>query len=129
MLLKRFSTFGVFTVLAAGLAFAQPKPATQSAAPGIAPGVSSKPMTATATPSQPATSTARSAASGNAVNLNTATAQQLDALPDVGSARTKAIMTEREKGKFKDWNDFESRMAHSSVNKGVQAKIKDHVTF
>jgi len=63
------------------------------------------------------------------VNLNTATAQQLDALPDVGAARAKAILDERAKGKFKDWADFEKRMTGTSVNAGVQARIKGLVTF
>ena len=31
--------------------------------------------------------------------------------------------------KFKDWADFEKRMVGTSVNAGVMAKIKDHVTF
>lgn len=34
-------------------------------------------------------------------NLNTAPAEQLDALPEVGKARTKAILNEHAKGKFK----------------------------
>lgn len=63
------------------------------------------------------------------VNLNTATASELDALPDIGKARTKAIMDERSKGKFKDWADFTKRMNGTSVNQGVQAKIRDQVIF
>ncbi len=62
-------------------------------------------------------------------NLNTATAEELDALPDVGKARTKAIMDERAKGKFKDWADFDKRMADTSVNAGVKTKIENMVTF
>ncbi len=117
MLMKRLSMGVVATLLATGVAFAQPKPVT----PGIAP-APSKTMTTPGT----SQSTAKT---GSPVNINTATAEQLDALPDVGAARTKAIMAERQKAKFKDWNDFETRMAHTSVNKGVQAKIKDRVTF
>jgi DNA uptake protein ComE-like DNA-binding protein len=130
MLMKRLSMGVVAALLATGVAFAQPKPVTPSATPGTAP-APSKTMTtngtSTATPTpKSATSTVPS---GSPVNINTATAQQLDALPDIGSARSKVIMAERQKGKFKDWSDFETRMAHSTVNKGVQAKIKDHVTF
>ncbi len=62
-------------------------------------------------------------------NLNTATSAELDALPDVGKARSKAIMDERAKGNFKDWADFDKRMTGTSVNAGVKAKIKDLVTF
>ena len=62
-------------------------------------------------------------------NLNTATAEQLDALPDVSKARTKVILDERAKGKFKDWADFDKRMTGTSVNADVKGKIKDLVTF
>ena len=37
----------------------------------------------------------------------------------------QVILDERAKGKFKDWADFEKRMAGTSVNAGVMAKIKD----
>lgn len=66
---------------------------------------------------------------GTKVNLNTATAAQLDALPSVGKARLKVIMDERAKGPFRDWDDFDKRTAHTSVNAGVKRKIKDSVTF
>ncbi|HVZ09170.1 ComEA family DNA-binding protein [Rhodopila sp.] len=79
--------------------------------------------------SKPAASEAGKLPPGGKVDLNTATAEQLDALPQIGAARAKAILTERAKGPFKDWNDFDTRMAHSSVNAGVKAKIKDKVTF
>jgi len=62
-------------------------------------------------------------------NLNTATAKELDALPTVGKARSKAILAERAKGQFKDWADFDKRMTGTSVNAGVKGKIKDLVTF
>lgn len=62
-------------------------------------------------------------------NLNTATADELDALPGVGKARTKVIMDERGKGKFKDWADFDKRMAGTSVDAGVKTKIENMVTF
>jgi DNA uptake protein ComE-like DNA-binding protein len=66
---------------------------------------------------------------GTKVNLNTASASELDALPSVGKARAKAIVDERAKSPFKDWADFDKRMQHTSVNRGVRAKIKDSVTF
>jgi competence protein ComEA len=69
------------------------------------------------------------AATAKKVNINTATAGELDSLPDIGKARSKAILDERAKGKFKDWSDFERRMAGTSVNEGVMAKIKDRATF
>ncbi len=66
---------------------------------------------------------------GTKVNLNTATASELDGLPQVGKARSKVIMDERAKSPFKDWADFDKRTQHTSVNNGVKAKIKDSVTF
>jgi DNA uptake protein ComE-like DNA-binding protein len=128
MLMNRLSMGVVAALLATGVAFAQPKPATPSATPGIAP-APPKTMTTNGTSTSTSKSVTSSAPSGSAVNVNTATAEQLDALPDVGSARSKAILAERQKGKFKDWSDFETRIAHTPVNKGVQAKIKEHVTF
>jgi DNA uptake protein ComE-like DNA-binding protein len=50
-------------------------------------------------------------------------------LPEVGAARSKAIVTERAKGAFKNWADFDKRMTGTSVNAGVKSKIKDLVTF
>jgi competence protein ComEA len=78
---------------------------------------------------KPAAPAASAMPTGTKVNLNTATADQLDSLPEIGKARTKLIMGERAKGNFKDWADFDKRMTHTAVNKGVRAKIKDHVTF
>jgi DNA uptake protein ComE-like DNA-binding protein len=87
---------------------------------------------ATATAAKPAKSASTTASKlppGTKVNINTATPEQLDALPSVGKSRVNAIVTERAKGPFKDWNDFDTRMAHTSVNAGVKTKIKDLVTF
>jgi DNA uptake protein ComE-like DNA-binding protein len=112
-----------FVVLATGTAFAQPKPAASGAASTT---MQATPPTKTMKPAHP---TASTMPAGTKVNLNTATPAQLDALPDIGKARTKEIMTERAKGNFKDWADFDARTAHTSVNKGVKAKIKDLVTF
>lgn len=62
-------------------------------------------------------------------NLNTAPAEQLDALPEVGKARTKAILNEHAKGKFKDWADVDTKMTATSLDVDAKAKIKDLVTF
>jgi competence protein ComEA len=88
------------------------------------------PAPAPAAPAAKAVAAPRPAVpAGTKVNLNTASAAELDALPSVGKARAKAIMDERAKSPFKDWADFDKRMQHSSVNRGVKAKIKDSVTF
>ena len=127
MLTKKISIACVVALLTAGVAHAQPKSATPGAEPKAAPVTT--PATPTAKTTQAAQPASSTAPAGTKVNLNTATADQLDALPEVGKARTKEIMTERAKGNFKDWADFDARTAHTSVNKGVKAKIKDLVTF
>ncbi len=96
-------------------------PAATDAAPAAA-------APAATTPAAPAP-TAAAVPAGTKVNLNTATAAQLDALPSVGKARLKVIMDERAKAPFRDWDDFDKRTAHTSVNAGVKRKIKDSVTF
>jgi competence protein ComEA len=60
------------------------------------------------------------------VNLNTATAAELDALPQIGPARAKAIVEGRAKGKYKDWADF---VARKVIPTNAEAAIKDRVSF
>ena len=60
------------------------------------------------------------------VNLNAANAQELDALPQIGPARAKAIIEARAKGRFKNWDDF---VARKVVPSNAQRAIKDLVTF
>ncbi|NDA47017.1 MAG: hypothetical protein EBY21_07025, partial [Alphaproteobacteria bacterium] len=60
------------------------------------------------------------------INLNTATAEELDKLPQIGGARSKAIIEARGKGKFKDWTDFTTRKVLPDT---AGAAIKDLVTF
>jgi competence protein ComEA len=121
MVMKKIALAMAAVVFAGGVAFAQPKTTPPAATSTPAPGASSK-------PAKPA-STSGTLPAGTKINLNTATAAELDSLPQIGAARTKLIMSERAKGNFKDWADFDSRMSKTSVNKGVRAKIKDHVTF
>ena len=136
-LIRTVAMASMAALLVTGAALAQTTPAT----PGTsAPPASGTPAAGThATPTPPAGTSPKSMAgsasasakpaAGSKVNLNTANATQLDALPGVGSTRAKAILTERAKGPFKDWSDFDTRTAHSSINAGVKAKIKDLVTF
>jgi competence protein ComEA len=60
------------------------------------------------------------------INLNTATATELDTLPQIGPARAKAIVEARGKGKFKNWDDF---VARKVVPSNAEAAIKDLVGF
>jgi competence protein ComEA len=45
-----------------------------------------------------------------AVDVNKASAAQLDGIKGIGPAKSAAIMGERKKGDFKDWNDFITRV-------------------
>jgi DNA uptake protein ComE-like DNA-binding protein len=84
----------------------------------------------TTAPAAPTTAPAApKATAAKSVNINTATAKELDTLPGVGAARSKSILAERAKGSFKDWADFDKRMTGTNVNTGVRKKIKDMVTF
>src|SRR5262245_12156861 len=60
------------------------------------------------------------------VNLNTASAEELDKLPQIGPARAKAIIDARAKGRFRNWDDFVSR---NVVPGNAERAIKDLVTF
>src|SRR5258708_32425656 len=63
---------------------------------------------AVTTPAKPANPTTP-AAVVTKINLNTATATELDTLPQIGPARAKASVEARAKGKFKTWEDFVAR--------------------
>src|SRR5262249_57606603 len=62
-------------------------------------------------PAKPATTGAATAPQLAKTNLNTATAADLDKLPQIGPARSKAIIEARAKAKFKNWDDFVTRQA------------------
>ena len=111
--------------LSSSLAFAQ-APATTTTAPKP-PAASPPPIAAPATaPAPTAAAPKANAEQAKKVNLNTATADELDKLPQIGPARSKAIIEARGKGKFKDWADFTKR---NVVPSNSEAAIKDLVTF
>ena len=60
------------------------------------------------------------------VNLNTATAKELDRLPQIGATRAQAIIAARNQEKFKSWDDF---VARKVVPENAEAAIKDLVGF
>ena len=76
--------------------------------------------------SKPATTGTATAPVAAKVNLNTATAAQIDKLPKMTHAQSKAIVEARAKAKFKDWDDF---VARKLVPANEAAAIKDVVTF
>ncbi len=46
-----------------------------------------------------------------AVDVNKASAAELDGINGIGPATSTKIMAERKKGNFKDWNDFIARVS------------------
>lgn len=70
------------------------------------------------------TTTSTSATSG-LININTATAAELDALPGVGEATAQAIVDERESGGA--FSSPEDIMRVSGIGEKKYAKMKDHI--
>jgi len=112
MTMSRFLIPLVALAAIGGQAFAQtatqPAPAAKPTAPVTAPAA------------QPA------AAQAKKININTATAAELDTLKGIGEARSKKIIEERGKAKFKDFADLVKR---GTLPSNVEAEIKDKVTF
>ncbi|MEI2734251.1 MAG: helix-hairpin-helix domain-containing protein [Rhodoblastus sp.] len=111
------------------------KPAAKAAEPAKPAGAAAKaaepakPAAKAAEPAKPAAKTEAAkpaAAAGKKIDLNTATAEELDSLPQIGPARAKAIVEARAKGKFKNWDDFVKR---SVVPSNAESAIKDLVKF
>lgn len=117
-------------------AVAQPaRPAAPAAAPAATAPATTPARPAAAAPTAPAASgtAARPAAAGTQaaapVNLNTATQAELDGLPQIGAARAQAILAERAKGRFLNWEDFERRMAGTSINQTAKDAIRSRIRF
>jgi competence protein ComEA len=93
---------------------------------GTQPMQPAKPAPAVTAPAKPATTGAATAPVAAKTNLNTATVAELDKLPKIGAARSKAIIEARAKEKFKNWDDF---VARKVVPSDAVAAIKDVVSF
>jgi competence protein ComEA len=120
MTMSRFAIGLAALALAAGPAFAQT--ATQPTPPA-------KPAAPVTTPAAPAAKPAAPAATqaqAKKININTASASELEQLKGIGEARSKKIVEERAKAKFKNFDDLVKR---SVLPSNVEADIKDHVTF
>ena len=113
MIAKRLASAAFALSLLSGAAFAQATQPATPAKPAI-PAPAAAPATKAVTPA------------AKKVNLNTATAADLDGLPQIGPARSKAIMEARAKAKFKNWDDFTAR---NVVPKNAEEAIKDLVSF
>ena len=116
-------------VLSAGAAFAQAQqpatPARPAAPTFTAPAAPAAPAKATPAPAAAAQPAAKMAL----VNVNTATAAELDGLPQIGPARSKAIMDNRvaaKGGAYKDLADLEKR---ADLPSNAIAAIKDKIKF
>jgi competence protein ComEA len=123
MTMSRFAIGLAALALAAGPAFAQT--ATQPATPA-------KPAAPVTTPAAPAAQPAKPAAPAatqaqtKKININTASASELEQLKGIGEARSKKVVEERTKAKFKNFDDLVKR---SVLPSNVEADIKDQVTF
>ncbi len=97
---------------------------TTPAAP-TAPAAPAAPRAATPATTAPAAAqpAQRPAAQGTLVNLNTASASDLDKLPQIGDKRAADIIAKRP---YKDWADF---VAKNVVPANAEAAIKDKVRF
>jgi competence protein ComEA len=105
------------------VAFAQTKDPAKEPAKAAQPAPAAKPAQPAAKPAEPAKAAAPAA---KKVNLNTATADELDGLPQIGPARAKAIIEARGKAKFKNWDDF---VARNVVPGNAESAIKNLVSF
>jgi competence protein ComEA len=113
MTLRRLLSVAALLALSAAPALAQTAAPAQPAAPAVS------------APAKPATPVA-AAPIAKKINLNTATATELDSLPQIGPARSKAIVDARTKSPFKNWDDF---VARKVVPTNAEAAIKSMVTF
>src|SRR5262249_2577410 len=114
MFTPRVLVTSVALALLSAPAFAQGSQPAQPAKPAVT------------APGKPATTGATTAPQAAKTNLNTATAAELDKLPQIGPARSKAIIEARGKWNFKVWGAFVGRNAAPAE---AAAAIKDVVTF
>lgn len=129
MTMSRFLLPLVALAAMGGQAFAQTATQAPSAAKPAAPVTApAAPATQAAPTTKPATPAAAQPAAAQAkkININTATAAELDTLKGIGEARAKKIIEERGKAKFKDFADLVKR---GTLPSNVEAEIKDKVTF
>ncbi len=112
-----FRTAAALLLLAIAPAFAQtpaPAPAAKPPAPVAAPMT-----TPAATPAaKPAARATKPAAAGGKVDINSATAAQLDALPQIGPVRSKAIVAGR------PYEELQDLVKKKVLSQGIFDKAK-----
>jgi competence protein ComEA len=89
---------------------ARPTPQVGRAAPGEKASATSHPTTSTARPT------------GQKINLNTATKEELESLPEIGAVRAQAIIDGR------PYTKPEDVMKVNGIKEGIYDRIKDQIT-
>jgi competence protein ComEA len=103
------------------------RPATASPAPASpARPATAQPAAPAAAPAAARPATAAPAAVGKVVNINTASADELDTLRGIGPARAKKIMEERAKARFRNFDDLVQRNVLPS---NVEADLRGKISF
>ena len=96
---------------------AAPAPAAQKPVPAPAPAAGPQPATAAKEKAE-----AGKLAPGERININTATAEELDKLPDIGPVKAQAIIEGR------PYKTPEDIMKVRGIKEGIYNKIKDHIS-
>ncbi len=98
-------------------------PAPAATAPAVTAPAPAKPAaTAPAPAAKPAAAPAAAAAAPKLVNLNSATADQLDTIPNIGEKRSEAII------KGRPYTTTQELVTKKVLTQGIFDKIKDKVT-
>ena len=96
---------------------AAPAPAAQKPVPAPAPAAGPQPATAAKEKAE-----VPKLAPGERININTATAEELDKLPDIGPVKAQAIIEGR------PYKTPEDIMKVRGIKEGIYNKIKDHIS-
>ncbi len=126
-MIKRLVSGFAILAITAGPVFAQATAPAAPTAPARPAAPATAPAPAAAQPARPAAPVAaQPAAVVKKVNINTATAAELDTLKGIGDARAKKIIEERAKAKFRNFDDLVKR---NILPANVEAEIKDKISF